>query len=69
MSAYRAAFAEPKAMVRPQSRTLGRTAVWVLPNPSGLNAHWTPTGLAEVFAAFRGEVERTTRLRPGSDLS
>ena len=41
---------------------LGDTAVWVLPNPSGLNAHWTPAGLAEVFAELREEVDQ--RLGP-----
>jgi double-stranded uracil-DNA glycosylase len=67
VTAYRSAFAEPKATVGPQSRAIGGTAVWVLPNPSGLNAHWTPTGLAQVFAGFRDEVERTTERhrRPG----
>jgi TDG/mug DNA glycosylase family protein len=62
VTAYRTAFAEPKATVGPQFRAIGRTAVWVLPNPSVLNAHWTRTGLAEVFAGFRDEVERTAGL-------
>jgi TDG/mug DNA glycosylase family protein len=69
VTAYRAAFAEPKAVVGPQPRVLGRTVVWVLPNPSGLNAHWSPTALAEVFAEFRGEVERTTRPVPATGVS
>jgi len=62
VTAYRAAFDQPKAVVGPQPGGLGDTAVWVLPNPSGLNAHWTPTGLAEVFAELRAEVDR--RLGP-----
>jgi len=53
VTAYRTAFAAPRAAVGPQGRRLGRTHVWVLPNPSGLNAHYTPGTLAEEFARLR----------------
>lgn len=53
VTAYRAAFAEPRARIGPQDRRIGRTRVWVLPNPSGLNAHYTPATLAEEFARLR----------------
>ena len=53
VTAYRTAFAAPRAAVGPQGRRLGRTRVWVLPNPSGLNAHYTPGTLAEEFARLR----------------
>ena len=53
VTAYRTAFAEPRASVGPQGRRLGRTRVWVLPNPSGLNAHYTPSTLTEEFARLR----------------
>lgn len=53
ITAYRAAFARPRAEPGPQDETIGRTRVWVLPNPSGLNAHYTPAGLAEVFRTLR----------------
>lgn len=53
ITAYRTAFGFPKARVGPQEHRIGDTRVWVLPNPSGLNAHWTPAGLAEEFAALR----------------
>ena len=53
VTAYRAAFAEPRARIGPQERRIGRTRVWVLPNPSGLNAHYTPATLAEEFARLR----------------
>jgi len=53
VTAYRAAFSEPRASIGPQERRLGRTRVWVLPNPSGLNAHYTPATLAEEFARLR----------------
>lgn len=38
VTAYRAAFDDRKAAVGPQERVIGDTRVWVLPNPSGLNA-------------------------------
>ena len=53
VTAYRAAFEEPKAVVGPQERVIGDTRVWVLPNPSGLNAHWTAATMAEEFARLR----------------
>ncbi len=58
VTAYRAAFDDRKAAVGPQVRTIGSSRVWVLPNPSGLNAHWTPTTLAEEFARLREAAER-----------
>ncbi|WP_326567231.1 G/U mismatch-specific DNA glycosylase [Amycolatopsis rhabdoformis] len=56
ITAYRTAFGEKRAQVGPQERAIGDTRVWVLPNPSGLNAHWTPAGLATEFAALRARV-------------
>lgn len=53
VTAYRVAFDDRRAVVGPQARTIGGTRVWVLPNPSGLNAHWTPTTLAQEFARLR----------------
>ncbi|SEG70804.1 G/U mismatch-specific uracil-DNA glycosylase [Actinacidiphila yanglinensis] len=53
VTAYRVAFADKHASVGPQERTLGGARVWVLPSPSGLNAHWSPTALAEEFARLR----------------
>ncbi len=58
VTAYRAAFDQPRAQVGAQP-PLERTRVWVLPNPSGLNAHWTPSALAAELAAFRAVVEQT----------
>lgn len=37
----------------PQERTFGSTRVWVLPNPSGLNAHWTAQTMAQEYARLR----------------
>jgi TDG/mug DNA glycosylase family protein len=53
VTAYRIAFAQPRAVVGPQPERLGDTSVWVLPNPSGLNAHWSAAGLAEAFRELR----------------
>jgi double-stranded uracil-DNA glycosylase len=49
VTAYRAAFGDKDAQVGPQERRFGTTRVWVLPSPSGLNAHWTPAMLAGEF--------------------
>ncbi|MFF5858648.1 G/U mismatch-specific DNA glycosylase [Streptomyces sp. NPDC012751] len=53
VTAYRAAFGDRTAQVGPQQRAIGDTRVWVLPNPSGLNAHWTTATMAEEFARLR----------------
>ncbi|GAB2979043.1 G/U mismatch-specific DNA glycosylase [Amycolatopsis acidiphila] len=53
ITAYRSAFGRPKATIGLQSDSIAETAVWVLPNPSGLNAHWTPATLAQAFASLR----------------
>jgi TDG/mug DNA glycosylase family protein len=53
VGAYRVAFGEPRAAVGRQERTVGSTGVWVLPNPSGLNAHYQLDRLAAEFAALR----------------
>ncbi|MFE0365409.1 G/U mismatch-specific DNA glycosylase [Streptomyces griseoaurantiacus] len=53
VTAYRTAFDDRKARVGPQTRTIGDTRVWVLPNPSGLNALWTTPKLTDAFRAFR----------------
>jgi double-stranded uracil-DNA glycosylase len=53
VTAYRSGFGEPAARVGEQQRTIGDTRVWVLPHPSGLNAHFPPRRLAEEFARLR----------------
>ena len=50
ISAYRVAFHCPKAVPGPRAETICEAAVWLLPNPSGLNAHYQ---LPELAAAFR----------------
>lgn len=57
VSAYRVAFDAPKAVLGLQARVIGATRIWVLPNPSGLNAHYPPRELARLFGEFRAVVE------------
>jgi double-stranded uracil-DNA glycosylase len=53
ITAYRVAFGEPKAKLGRQDLQIGTAKIWVLPNPSGLNAHFTPAALAAEFATLR----------------
>ncbi|HXW00611.1 MAG TPA: G/U mismatch-specific DNA glycosylase, partial [Anaerolineae bacterium] len=57
ISAYRAAFARPQAGLGRQPEPFGPAILWVLPNPSGLNAHYTPASLARLYRDFRLAVE------------
>ncbi len=58
VTAYRIAFRQPKAQLGRQADPLGPTPLWVLPNPSGLNAHHRLVDLVALFAEFRTAVER-----------
>ena len=53
VTAYRTAFGHPHAGTGPQPETLASARVWVLPNPSGLNAHWSLDAIAAAFSALR----------------
>src|SRR5262249_11872073 len=53
VTAYRTSFARPRATIGPQAEPLGAARVWVLPNPSGLNAHTTGPKLAELMREMR----------------
>jgi TDG/mug DNA glycosylase family protein len=57
IGAYRTAFKERVAMLGLQTRPLANTLVWVLPNPSGLNAHYQLANLVQQFSALRQLVE------------
>jgi double-stranded uracil-DNA glycosylase len=61
VGAYRAAFDEPRAAIGPQETPIGSTRVWVLPNPSGLNANYQMPALVELFAGLRTAVEELRR--------
>lgn len=58
IGAYRVAFGKPTATIGPQPQPLGGVPVWVLPNPSGLNASFQLDRLAQEFARLRDVVER-----------
>nr|WP_256436588.1 G/U mismatch-specific DNA glycosylase [Conexibacter sp. SYSU D00693] len=51
--AYRVAFGRTKAAVGLQEDTIGGRPVWVLPNPSGLNAHYKPADFARLYGEAR----------------
>ncbi|MFC0039826.1 uracil-DNA glycosylase family protein [Actinomadura rayongensis] len=61
VTAYRTAFGRPRAKIGPQEERIGNARLWILPNPSGLNAGWT---LEPSPRAFRGSlVAEFSRLR------
>ena len=49
VTAYRTGFGRPKSVMGLQQETLGGCELWVVPNPSGLNAHETIASLAEKY--------------------
>jgi TDG/mug DNA glycosylase family protein len=53
VTAFRVAFGRRDGVVGPQDDRIGETRLWVLPNPSGLNAHWPAAALAAAFAELR----------------
>jgi double-stranded uracil-DNA glycosylase len=53
VTAYRVAFARPRAAIGPQEDRLGTARLWILPNPSGLNAHWPSPRIAEAFRQLK----------------
>ena len=53
VSAYRAAFGQPKAAAGPRPERVGCAAVWLLPNPSGLNAHYQLPALVAEYRRLR----------------
>jgi TDG/mug DNA glycosylase family protein len=53
IGAYRTAFARPRAKLGLQPETIGTTKIWVLPNPSGLNANYQPEALAKLFRELK----------------
>ena len=61
ITAYRVAFTSPRATVGRQPVSVGATLVWALPNPSGLNAHWSLPEMVAEFARFRMAAETGSR--------
>jgi TDG/mug DNA glycosylase family protein len=60
ISAYRTAFARKTVALGRQLELLAGAIVWVLPNPSGLNAHYQLADLAVQFRALRLAIESNT---------
>ena len=58
VTAYRVAFGAKRAAIGPQPDGMGDTRVWVLPNPSGLNAHYDLPKLAAEFERLRDVAAR-----------
>jgi TDG/mug DNA glycosylase family protein len=53
IGAYRTAFNRPKAKMGLQAEKIEKTKIWILPSPSGLNAHYQLPDLIELFAELR----------------
>ena len=49
VTAYRDSFVKKRAQVGRQTETIGRSGLWIVPNPSGLNAHWPLAAIIEEF--------------------
>jgi double-stranded uracil-DNA glycosylase len=60
ITAYRTAFVRPQAAIGPQEEQLGPAHLWILPNPSGLNASWPLPRIAEAFRELRAAVDTRT---------
>ena len=67
IGAYRIAFGRPRATFGRQPEELAGALLWVLPNTSGLNAHYQAAGFARAFGELRAAVEarREKAPRPG----
>jgi TDG/mug DNA glycosylase family protein len=57
VTAYRVAFGHKAAAIGRQPDHIGDAQVWVLPNPSGLNAHYKPADFARLFRELREAVD------------
>jgi TDG/mug DNA glycosylase family protein len=66
ISAYRTAFDQPKAVLGRQAETFEGATLWVLPNPSGLNAHFQAADYARLFREVRVSCDRGPLSRPGN---
>jgi TDG/mug DNA glycosylase family protein len=60
IGAYRAAFARPRAVIGPQEERLGTARLWLLPQPSGLNANHQLPELTAAFRALRRAAEESS---------
>ncbi|HZB33308.1 MAG TPA: G/U mismatch-specific DNA glycosylase [Streptosporangiaceae bacterium] len=66
VTAYRIAFGSRRTSIGPQPGTLGPAGLWVLPNPSGLNASWTLAKIVEEFARLRAAILASAARQDGA---
>jgi double-stranded uracil-DNA glycosylase len=66
IEAYRIAFGKPKAMPGKQEEHMEGALVWVLPSPSGLNAHYRFPELVRIFRELKDEADGLDEKRPGT---
>jgi double-stranded uracil-DNA glycosylase len=55
VAAYRLAFDRPSAEIGRQPERLSGSELWLLPNPSGLNAHYQLPRLVDLYRQIRGD--------------
>ncbi len=58
LQAFRIAFGQPKAGFGPREERIGSSRVWILPNPSGLNASYQLGALTRMFRLVRLAAEK-----------
>lgn len=58
VTAYRTALGRPGAVVGRQPEALEEALVWLLPSPSGLNAHYQLADLGRLFAELRAAIRQ-----------
>jgi TDG/mug DNA glycosylase family protein len=64
LTAYRTGFSRPKAGVGPQEELFEGARVWLLPNPSGINAHYQQPELTAAYAELRAALTASDDGRP-----
>ena len=57
ITAYRSAYNRPRATIGLQPEKISGSILWVLPNPSGLNAHYQLIDLARLYGELKGAGE------------
>src|SRR2546423_13748519 len=62
ITSYRIAFDRKDAKLGLQPETIGHSKIWVLPNPSGLNAHYQVSDLAKLFGALKKAVSNDSKI-------
>ena len=62
IGAYHTGFGRPNAKTGLQEETIGKTRIWILPNPSGLNANYQAEDLSALFRELREWVSDRTLL-------